>query len=285
MLIRKAIREDYEVVFGWRNDRLSREMFFDNEPISLDKHRSWFAEAIKDKMRRIYIGEIDKKPVGIARFDLQKKKKEAEVSITVSPIMRGKGLGKELLISSIDNLETHLDIQLFARVKNINLASKSIFESAGFQIFKEIDNVIYLSRKSPEVKFKKVGLKDIDILYEMLEKRVFPISHVSMPSKIDHKNFVIGNPYKHWYLIYQNKELCGSFYIKSDNSVGLNLIKTRMPIVARTISFIKSRFSPEKSKPSEIPQHYFINVAHSNKGLSNILTKLGCNPIQISHKL
>ena len=102
--------------------------------------------------------------------------------------MRGKGLGKELLVSSINYLETQLDIQLFARVKNINIASKSIFESAGFQIYKETDNVSYLSRPIPEVKFKKVSLNDIDALYDLLRKRVFSISHNLMPSKENHKN-------------------------------------------------------------------------------------------------
>ena len=183
MLIRKATEEDYGIVFEWRNDQLSREMFFETAPISIDEHRSWFVGALKDKMRQIYIGEIDKKPVGIARFDLQKGKKEAEVSITISPSMRGKGLGKELLISSINYLETQSDIQLFARVKNINIASKIIFESAGFQIYKETDNVSYLSRPIPEVKFKKVSLNDIDALYDLLRKRVFSISHDLMPSK------------------------------------------------------------------------------------------------------
>ena len=58
----------------------SREMFFETAPISIDEHRSWFVDALKDKMRQIYIGEIDKKPVGTARFDLQKGKKEASIN-------------------------------------------------------------------------------------------------------------------------------------------------------------------------------------------------------------
>ena len=285
MLIRKATEEDLGIVFEWRNDQLSREMFFETAPISIDEHRSWFVDALKDKMRQIYIGEIDKKPVGIARFDLQKGKKEAEVSITISPSMRGKGLGKELLVSSINYLETQLDIQLFARVKNINIASKSIFESAGFQIYKETDNVSYFSRPIPEVKFKKVSLNDIDALYDLLRKRVFSISHDLMPSKENHRKFVEEAPYKHWYLIYENEELCGSFYIKRDNSVGLNLVRQRTLILEKTVCFIKSSFLPEKSIPSEIPSHFYLNVAHSNKRLSEMLIKLGYNPIQISYKL
>ena len=42
--------------------------------------------------------------------------------------MRGK-VRERLLISSIKYFENQLDIQLFARVKNINIASKRIFES------------------------------------------------------------------------------------------------------------------------------------------------------------
>ena len=144
---------------------------------------------------------------------------------------------------------------------------------------------MYFSRPIHEVKFKKVSLNDIDTLYDLLRERVFSISHDLMPSKDNHINFVKGTPYKHWYLVYQNKELCGSFYIKRDNSVGLNLVRQRIMIVEKTISFIKSRFCPEKSIPSEIPSHFYLNVAHSNKRLSKMLIKLGYNPIQISHKL
>ena len=81
----------------------------------------------------------------------------------------------------------------------------------------------------------------------MLRKRVFSISHNLMPSKENHKKFVEGAPYKHWYLIYENEELCGSFYIKRDNSVGLNLVRQRTLILEKTIRFIKSSFLPEKS--------------------------------------
>ena len=144
MLIREAIEEDYKVVFEWRNDPLSREMFFESTPIAIDAHRSWFFDALQNKMLKLYIGEINQMPVGIVRFDLKKKNKEAEVSINVSPSMRGKGLGKELLISSIDNIEIVLDVKLFARVKIKNMASVNIFQSAGFLAYNK-DCLLYTS--------------------------------------------------------------------------------------------------------------------------------------------
>ena len=127
MLIREAIEEDYKVVFEWRNDPLSREMFFESTPIIIDEHRSWFFNALNNEMRKLYIGEIDQIPVGIVRFDFKKENKEAEVSINLSSSMRGKGLGKELLISSIDNIEVELDVKLVARVKIKNIAIVQCF--------------------------------------------------------------------------------------------------------------------------------------------------------------
>jgi hypothetical protein len=233
----------------------------------------------------LYIGEIDQIPVGIVRFDFKKENKEAEVSINLSSSMRGKGLGKELLISSIDNIEVELDVKLVARVKIKNIASVNVFQSAGFLTYKEDDGLIYLSRPVSEVQFKKVDFSDTQALYDLLKKRIFSISHSSMPSRENHKNFVESNPYKHWYIIYKNKDVCGSFYIKKDNSVGLNLIEPSMTSVKKTISFIKSNFSPETSIPSKIPSHFFINVSYTNEKLSNMLSQLGFNPIQISHKL
>ena len=59
-----ATEEAYGIVFKWLNFLHStgnREMFFETAP-TIDEHRSWFVDALKDKMRQIYIGEIDKKP-------------------------------------------------------------------------------------------------------------------------------------------------------------------------------------------------------------------------------
>ena len=73
------------------------------------------------------------------------------------------------------------------------------------------------------------------------QHRKYSISHNEMPSYVDHQKFVNSEPYKYWFLIYEDFEVIGSFYIKEDNSIGLDLQKQELSILKRIIFFKISR--------------------------------------------
>ena len=104
-------------------------------------------------------------------------------------------------------------------------------------------------------------------IYEFLKNRAFNISHSELPSFEIHENFVKDNPYKAWYLVQRNKKFLGSFYIKYDNSIGLNMIEFSSKIIEEILNFIKNNFTPEKSSPSEIPPFFYINTSSKNKAV------------------
>ena len=122
---------------------------------------------------------------------------------------------------------------------------------------------------SENVKFLKINesKSHIKLLYDFLEKRNHNISHHAMPDFETHEIFVKQNPYKFWYFIENNQKLVGTFYIKYDNSIGLNLIEYSKITLEKTIEFIRKNFIPEKESPSIVPPYFYINTPINNKKL------------------
>ena len=133
--------------------------------------------------------------------------------------------------------------------------------------------------------FKKVDSNDALILYDLLKIRKHNISHEVLPDFNRHKQFVENNPYLYWYIFYLNEIAIGTFYVKGDNSIGINTNEPTERLINEILDFISNNFSPIRGIPSEIPNYFFINVSQKNYELKEIVNSLGCIPIQISYKL
>ena len=131
--------------------------------------------------------------------------------------------------------------------------------------------------------FESVVASDEQIrkLYDLLNQREHVISHAGIPSFDKHSNFVKNHPYLHWFLVYDNFDCYGSFYIKKDNSIGLNLTVSNKEILMVCLNFIRENFSPQAAQASMAPDFFYINVAYSNKKALAALQKLGLSPLQI----
>lgn len=135
--------------------------------------------------------------------------------------------------------------------------------------------------------FEKVkgNYDQISTLYKLLEDRRHNISHSKIPSFQNHKEFVLTHPYKVWYLVSQNSKTVGTFYIKYDNSIGLNLLIQNIELVEFIINYIRDKYKPEPEIPSLIPPYFYINISKNNLELEIILKKLNINSFQVSYKL
>lgn len=285
MLVRKANFEDSKIIYEWRNDKISRKMSISNDKILYEKHVEWLKEILSNASKYLYIGEINNDPIGVCRFELNLDKKIFEVSINISPYKRGKGLGKILLKAAIYYFKKKNQGDLIAKVKLSNEASKKIFKNAGFIIHKKKKQVIEYILKQNNLTFKQVVNKDIIVLYEILKKRNYSISHHSMPSFEEHKKFVLGKPYRYWYLIFENEAPEGTFYIQKNNSIGINIFTPTSSKITKILDFIGIKFKPNTAIPSIVPNYFYINVAEKNTNLVRILEKIGCISIQKSFKL
>ena len=146
IIIRKANQSDYEDILKWRNDERSRKMFFNSKIITPIMHEAWFFEVLNNNNKVMYIGELDNYKVGVCRFDFDKSRLVSEVSINMNPHLRGKGLGKLFLKSSIVKYIRNNKTNLVAKVKSDNLASIKIFTHSGFEIIQDNDNKIYFKK-------------------------------------------------------------------------------------------------------------------------------------------
>ena len=101
--IRLANSGDNESIFNWRNNKLSREMFFESMVLTFKEHSNWFNESLSNKKRKLYLGEVNNKKIGICRFDFNEKESSSEVSINMNPEMRSLGFGKRFLFQCIED--------------------------------------------------------------------------------------------------------------------------------------------------------------------------------------
>ena len=124
----------------------------------------------------------------------------------------------------------------------------------------------------------------IEILFSLLSKRKFNISHKNMPSYQCHKKFVISNPYRYWFLVVFEKEYIGSFYIKFDNSIGIKIDKEHYSnAIKKIIDKINFKFKPSPAQDSIVSENFFINVPFDDLDFNKNLTKIGYEPNQISY--
>ena len=135
--------------------------------------------------------------------------------------------------------------------------------------------------------FEKVtpNQDQIEKLYVILSKKKYSISHNKLPSLKEHTEFVYKNPYVQWYIVYKNKKLFGSFYIHSDNSIGINFYEPNQNDIKDLFKFIKDNHKPLKAIKSTRNGKFFLNIATGNQNLIKILEQLNKKEFQRSFKL
>ena len=141
LIVRKAKLSDCKDIYVWRNDDLAVRMSFSSEPVIWKIHSQWFTNALlsEEKMILICKDETNRHKLGMVRFEFLENGKQSEISINLCPKMRGKGLAKKCLKSSISfmlNEKPNCEI-LVADIKLLNEASKRSFEGIGFRMDSE----------------------------------------------------------------------------------------------------------------------------------------------------
>jgi L-amino acid N-acyltransferase YncA len=144
--IKIADNKDLLDLFLWRNDPISRKMSINDDIVNLDEHKKWYNNSLRSPFRKIYIGTLKKKKVGMCRFDSNKSMTSAEVSINLNPAMRDKNLSYDLLSNSIKIFKKNNESKLTAIIKKENKSSLKIFKKCSFFIVKERYKIYYLKK-------------------------------------------------------------------------------------------------------------------------------------------
>ena len=140
----------------------------------------------------------------------------------------------------------------------------------------------------PYLTFEKISPTEtqISILYELLAKRDYGISHKNLPSMAQHQDFVVNHPYRSWYLIWQNKSCIGNLYISPQNTVGLHLDpKESTEFLEDILSYVRANYAPLPEVKSIRSRGFVIHVAPENTALIQALDRLGKKIIQLSYAI
>ena len=130
--LRAAREDDTRLLWDWANDPVVRESAFDERPIAWETHVEWFRRRLADEHAHIYIAcAPDGAPLGPVRFEGDND--VVEISISVSREFRGRGWGPALIDAGCRRLFADTAVStIYARVKEVNGASRSAFHDAAF---------------------------------------------------------------------------------------------------------------------------------------------------------
>ena len=156
MLIRSANHSDEKDLLTWRNDYVTRKMFFEGGLIKKKDHNSWLQKVLKSKTITLYIAEQDGVKIGVCRFDLNKKKKYSEVSINLNPKERNKRYSSKFLSLAIQEYLKNRQITIKSRIKNNNLLSIKLSEKVGFYRLKKTKELDLTHFPKYKLQFKNV---------------------------------------------------------------------------------------------------------------------------------
>ena len=122
--------------------------------------------------------------------------------------------------------------------------------------------------------------KHIEILYNLLKKRVHNISHKQLPSYEEHKSFILNHPYREWFLVKSNNTYYGSIYVLENNCIGINMDTDNMNIIKKSINWVVSEIKPLPGIKSVRNKNFHININPKNKKMAKILSNLNADLIE-----
>ncbi|MEO9461247.1 MAG: GNAT family N-acetyltransferase [Marinomonas sp.] len=117
--------DDAAMLLLWRNDPTTRKASVGSEPVEWEDHIEWLRSSLTNSNRELLLALLDEEPIGTVRIDRNDK---IEMSWTIAPSARGKGLGKQMVRAALP------DGEVTARIKRYNIASQRIALAAGFQL-------------------------------------------------------------------------------------------------------------------------------------------------------
>lgn len=140
--LRQVSIYDAEQLLAWRNDELTRLSSHTQDFIDVTTHHVWLENSLKNSNRKLVIAVYQGEDIGSLRADYDTKKQAWELSWTLAPDYRGKGLAKEMVFVFANSIQD----AVWAEVKETNLASIRVAEYAGLVQTNRKQQVLYFSR-------------------------------------------------------------------------------------------------------------------------------------------
>jgi UDP-2,4-diacetamido-2,4,6-trideoxy-beta-L-altropyranose hydrolase len=130
--LRLVTADDRQLLFQWANDPAVRNNSFHSKTIGWEEHCAWFTAKIQDPACLMFLAFVDgRRPLGLARFDIQSH--SAMVSVSIAAEWRGQGWGGRVIRKACEAIFAARPVaRVNAYIKQDNIASQSAFANAGF---------------------------------------------------------------------------------------------------------------------------------------------------------
>jgi UDP-2,4-diacetamido-2,4,6-trideoxy-beta-L-altropyranose hydrolase len=125
IILRPATFADAALLLAWRNDPQSRLASRNTALVQPEEHTAWLSRTLASGDRKLMIAESGGKPAGVVRAD--RIAQGWELSWTVAPEARGRGVGSQMLVMFVAGLEG----RLHATIRKDNGASRRMALAAG----------------------------------------------------------------------------------------------------------------------------------------------------------
>ena len=163
LIVSKATENDSVDIWKWRNDMRTRQLSIKTELVSWENHCDWYKNSQKNKQLHLYVGTINTtSKVGVCRFDIDKTKNSAEVSINLNPDFRNKKISSLFLKKTIDVFIKNQNINLTATIKKENTYSIKCFSSCNFTFDYEDETCNFYKLEKNQINDIQSKLKLID---------------------------------------------------------------------------------------------------------------------------
>lgn len=146
--LRYARKSDIKSTMNWVNNPKVRAFSYNQKKISQKEHTDWFYSKLDSTNCEYYILEVNGKPAGSIRFDIEKSE-SAKINYLIDPNYTGKGLGTYILEDGIRFLYKNIPSikTAYGYVLKENIASIKIFEKLSYK--KISDNGSELKYEKP----------------------------------------------------------------------------------------------------------------------------------------
>ena len=131
--LRLASADDVLPLWRLANDATVRKFSLTPDPITLEEHTAWFQAKLAREETAIWVFDFHGLILATVRYD-RIDPQTAEVSLSVAPAFRRRGLGTKLLQRNLRLIRDRLGVKrLRAVVRHENVPSAQIFLKTGFR--------------------------------------------------------------------------------------------------------------------------------------------------------
>ena len=131
--LREAGSEDVRFYWEVNNTPTTRALSISPEPIAWEGHKAWYAARLSDAQTSLYVAELNEKRVGVLRIERDDKAR-ATISIALSEVYQGRGLGRQLIAEGTRlTLAAPAITQVIALIRPNNIGSVRAFQAAGYR--------------------------------------------------------------------------------------------------------------------------------------------------------